>query len=103
MIAFGTDDMAEPSCLRRFPGASLPKAAGPRKPKTCDEPSVMLGVRDVAASSCPRTNVGPTGSLMSRSDGNDTRRSEVATTAQKIIGNMEKVIIGKRHQITLTL
>jgi MoxR-like ATPase len=40
---------------------------------------------------------------MSRSDGSDTRRSEVATTAQKIIGNMEKVIIGKRHQITLTL
>jgi MoxR-like ATPase len=44
---------------------------------------------------------------MSKSDGNDppreARRSEVATTAQKIIGNMEKVIIGKRHQITLTL
>ncbi len=45
---------------------------------------------------------------MSKSDGNDTpgreaRRSEVATTAQKIIANMEKVIIGKRHQITLTL
>jgi MoxR-like ATPase len=40
---------------------------------------------------------------MSKSDANDTRRSEVAVTAQKIIGNMEKVIIGKRHQITLTL
>ncbi len=40
---------------------------------------------------------------MSKSDGNDTRRSDVATTAQKIIANMEKVIIGKRHQITLTL
>jgi MoxR-like ATPase len=45
---------------------------------------------------------------MSKSDGNDTpareaRRSEVAATAQKIIANMEKVIIGKRHQITLTL
>jgi MoxR-like ATPase len=45
---------------------------------------------------------------MSKSDGNDsavreTRRSEVGTTAQKIIANMEKVIIGKRHQITLTL
>jgi MoxR-like ATPase len=45
---------------------------------------------------------------MSRNDGNDppardARRSEVATTAQKIIANMEKVIIGKRHQITLTL
>ncbi len=45
---------------------------------------------------------------MSKSDGNDTpardaRRSEVATTAQKVIANMEKVIIGKRHQITLTL
>jgi MoxR-like ATPase len=31
------------------------------------------------------------------------RRSEVAATAQKVIANMEKVIIGKRHQITLTL
>jgi MoxR-like ATPase len=45
---------------------------------------------------------------MSKSDANETpardaRRSEVATTAQKIIANMEKVIIGKRHQITLTL
>jgi MoxR-like ATPase len=45
---------------------------------------------------------------MSKSDGNesptrDARRSEVATTTQKIIANMEKVIIGKRHQITLTL
>ncbi len=45
---------------------------------------------------------------MSKSDGNDTpardaRRSEVATTAQKIIANVEKVVIGKRHQITLTL
>jgi MoxR-like ATPase len=45
---------------------------------------------------------------MSKTEGNDTpareaRRSEVATTAQKIIANMEKVIIGKRHQITLTL
>jgi MoxR-like ATPase len=45
---------------------------------------------------------------MSKSDGNDTptreaRRSEVAATAQKIIANMEKVVIGKRHQITLTL
>jgi hypothetical protein len=33
----------------------------------------------------------------------DARRPEVAATAQKVIGNMEKVIIGKRHQITLTL
>jgi MoxR-like ATPase len=44
---------------------------------------------------------------MSKNDGNDApreaRRSEVAATAQKIIANMEKVIIGKRHQITLTL
>jgi MoxR-like ATPase len=42
---------------------------------------------------------------MSKNDGTDTpsRRSEVATTAQKVIANMEKVIIGKRHQITLTL
>ncbi|HKI34480.1 MAG TPA: MoxR family ATPase [Gemmataceae bacterium] len=45
---------------------------------------------------------------MSRNDGNETapresRRSEVAATTQKIIANMEKVIIGKRHQITLTL
>ena len=44
---------------------------------------------------------------MSKSDGNDAprdaRRSEVAATAQKIIANMEMVIIGKRHQITLTL
>ncbi|HEX5270631.1 MAG TPA: AAA family ATPase, partial [Gemmataceae bacterium] len=45
---------------------------------------------------------------MSRSDGNETpardaRRSEVAATAQKVTANMEKVIIGKRHQITLTL
>jgi MoxR-like ATPase len=34
---------------------------------------------------------------------NDTRRADVAATTQKIIANMEKVIIGKRHQITLTL
>ena len=40
---------------------------------------------------------------MAKSDASDARRSEVATTAQKIIANMERVIIGKRHQITLTL
>jgi MoxR-like ATPase len=33
----------------------------------------------------------------------DGRRADAAATAQKIIANMEKVIIGKRPQITLTL
>src|SRR5438132_878640 len=33
----------------------------------------------------------------------DARRADVAATVQKIILNMEKVIIGKRPQITLTL
>lgn len=33
----------------------------------------------------------------------EARRIDVAATAQKIIANMEKVIIGKRPQITLTL
>jgi MoxR-like ATPase len=46
---------------------------------------------------------------MSRSDGGnepsakDTRRPDVAATAQKILANIEKVIIGKRPQITLAL
>jgi MoxR-like ATPase len=31
------------------------------------------------------------------------RRADVAGTVQKVVANMEKVIIGKRHQITLTL
>jgi hypothetical protein len=33
----------------------------------------------------------------------DARRTDVAALVQKIIANMERVIIGKRHQITLTL
>ncbi len=33
----------------------------------------------------------------------DSRRTDVAALVQKIIANMERVIIGKRHQITLTL
>ena len=33
----------------------------------------------------------------------EKRRAEVAAVAQKIVANMEKVIIGKRHQITLAL
>src|SRR5436309_4764813 len=33
----------------------------------------------------------------------EARSSDVAALVQKIIANMEKVIIGKRHQITLTL
>jgi MoxR-like ATPase len=45
---------------------------------------------------------------MSKSDGNDsspkeTRRPDVTATAQKILANIERVIIGKRPQITLTL
>lgn len=46
---------------------------------------------------------------MSRIEGSNeastrkARRIDVAATAQKIIANMEKVIIGKRPQITLTL
>jgi MoxR-like ATPase len=45
---------------------------------------------------------------MSNSDGTDTsakeaRRPDVAATAQKILANIEKVIIGKRQQITLAL
>jgi MoxR-like ATPase len=45
---------------------------------------------------------------MSKSDGNDTspkdaRHVDVAATAQKVLGNIEKVIIGKRPQITLAL
>src|SRR5690242_3906044 len=40
---------------------------------------------------------------MAKTDDTPSRRSDVATTAQKIIGNMEKVVIGKRHQITLAL
>jgi MoxR-like ATPase len=68
----------------------------------------MLNARGDAPHHLARTNAGSAGSLMSKSDGNDTptreaRRSEVAATAQKIIANMEKVIIGKRHQITLAL
>ena len=35
--------------------------------------------------------------------GNRTGPADVAATATKIIANMEKVIIGKRHQITLCL
>src|SRR5438270_6066171 len=33
----------------------------------------------------------------------DGRRADAAAVVQKIIGNIERVIIGKRHQITLTL
>src|SRR5262245_54577516 len=33
----------------------------------------------------------------------DQRRSEVAGVAGKILANIEKVILGKRHQITLCL
>ena len=33
----------------------------------------------------------------------EPRRIDVAATAQKIVTNMERVIIGKRHQLTLTL
>ena len=33
----------------------------------------------------------------------DPRRADVAAVVQKIVANMEKVIIGKRPQITLTL
>ncbi len=33
----------------------------------------------------------------------DARRADVAATAQKIVANVEKVILGKRHQITLAL
>ena len=50
-----------------------------------------------------------TGKSMSRIEGSNeastrkARRIDVAATAQKIIANMEKVIIGKRPQITLTL
>ncbi len=52
----------------------------------------------------PAPLAGLMGSLMAKSDGNEAaRRSDLATTAQKIIANMERVIIGKRHQITLTL
>jgi MoxR-like ATPase len=44
---------------------------------------------------------------MSKSDADppvkEARRADAAATVQKIIANMEKVIIGKRPQITLTL
>src|SRR5438876_2721377 len=46
---------------------------------------------------------------MSKSDGGndqagkEARRADAAATVQKIVANMEKVIIGKRPQITLTL
>ncbi len=46
---------------------------------------------------------------MSKSDGGndqaakESRRADAAATVQKIVANMEKVIIGKRPQITLTL
>src|SRR5262249_20380306 len=47
--------------------------------------------------------INPRECTMSRPD--DARRSsvDVAATAQKILANMEKVIIGKRQQITLAL
>lgn len=58
---------------------------------------------------CRRTLNEMTGGFMSRNEADndtpakDTRRPDTATLFQKIIANMEKVIIGKRAQITLTL
>src|SRR5262245_38597205 len=52
-----------------------------------------------------RSSVHP-GAFMSKSDGaNDqpTRKADVTATAARLIGNMEKVIIGKRQQLGLTL
>src|SRR5436305_10547361 len=40
---------------------------------------------------------------MSRAEGGEGRRADVAAVAAKILANVEKVIIGKRQQVTLCL
>ena len=56
-----------------------------------------------SSSSIPHRNV--SGSLMSNSGTAETRRTpiDVAATANRVAANIEKVILGKRHQINLAL